>query len=146
MQFRLAILLSLGSAFVFVQSAAADPPKEPRETAADSKSAPKAEPLSREEQLKRHQEEMKRREALRQTVASDITALVEALKLTRSQKARVNALLGEDQWESAVETFKSTREPEIHEHAHNCIRRRESVALGGEWLAVRLCSAQMYSC
>ena len=27
-----------------------------------------------------------------------------------------------------------------------CIRRRESVALGGEWLAVRLCSAQMYSC
>lgn len=117
MQFRLAILLSLVA--VFVQSAAADPPKEPRETAAGSESAPKAEPLSREEQLKRDQEEKKRREALRQAVTSNITALVEALKLTLSQKARVNALLGEDQWETAVETFKSTREPEIHEHAHN---------------------------
>ena len=119
MQFRLAILLSLVAVFVFVQSAAADPSKGQRETAAGSESAPKAEPLSREEQLMRDQEEKKRREALRQRVASKITALVEPLKLTRSQKARVNALLGEDQWETAVETFRSTRESEIHEHAHN---------------------------
>ena len=27
-----------------------------------------------------------------------------------------------------------------------CKRRRETVALGGEWRAVELCSAQMFSC
>ncbi len=119
MKFRLATLISLLAAAAFVQSAAADPPKEPRQTADGSESATKVEPLSREEQLKRVQEEKKRRKALHQTVASNITALVGPLKLTRSQKTRVNALLVEDQWETAVETFKSTREPEIHEHAHN---------------------------
>lgn len=124
MQFRIAIPLSLAAAFVFVQSAAAGPPKESRKTAAGRESASNAEPLSRAEQRKRDQEEIKRREALRQKVASNITALVEPLNLTRSQKARVNALLGEDQWEMAVETFKSTREPEIHEHAHNVAKTR----------------------
>lgn len=119
MQSRLAILLSLVAAFVFVQSAVADQPKELRETAADSESALKAEPLSQEEQHKIDQEEKERQDALRQTVTSNIAALVEPLKLTRSQMTRVNALLVEDQWETAVETFKSTREPEIHEHAHN---------------------------
>ena len=119
MQIRLSILLSLVAAFVFVQSAAADPPKETQEPAAGIKTVSKSEPLSREEQLKRDQEEKARLEALRQKVASNITPLVDPLKLTRSQKARVNALLGEEQWKTAVETFKSTRQPEIHEHAHN---------------------------
>lgn len=119
MQSRLAILLSLVAAFVFVQSAVADQPKEVRETAADSESALKAEPLSQEEQHKIDQEEKERQDALRQTVTSNIAALVEPLKLTRSQNARVNALLGENQLETAVETFRSTRGSEIHEHAHN---------------------------
>lgn len=29
---------------------------------------------------------------------------------------------------------------------NTCKRRRETVALGGEWRAVELCSAQMFSC
>ncbi|RLT02531.1 MAG: hypothetical protein DWI22_20560 [Planctomycetota bacterium] len=38
---------------------------------------------------------------------------------------------------------------ESHSIAHAeqiCKRRRETVALGGRWRAVKLCSAQMFSC
>ena len=119
MQIRLSILLALLIAFVFVQPASADPPSKPTKKTAVSQAAPKPEPLSREGQQKRDKEEKARLEALRQKVVSNISMLVEPLKLTRSQKARVNALLGEDQFETAIEAFKSTREPEIHDHAHN---------------------------
>ena len=119
MQFRLSILLALLAGFVIVPSAAADPPKELKEKTAESKVASKSEPLSREEQKKKDQEEKARLEALRLKVVSNVSPLIEQLNLSRSQKVRVNALLEEDQWETAVETFKSTRQTEIHDHAHN---------------------------
>lgn len=123
MQFRLSILTTLLAVFVIVPTVNADPPNEAKEksvdTQAETKPETKPETSSREEQLKRDKEEKARMEALRQKVSSNISMLVEPLKLTRSQKTRVNALLGEDQFETAIEAFKSTREPEIHDHAHN---------------------------
>jgi hypothetical protein len=38
-----------------------------------------------------------------------------------------------------MEKFRNTTE-------QTCKRRRETVALGGRWRAVELCSAQMFSC
>lgn len=119
MQFRLSILTILLAVFVFVPTVSADPPSEPIEKSVDTQAKTKPKPLSREEQQKRDEEEKARLEALRQKVVSNISMLVEPLNLTRSQNARVNALLGEDQFETAIETFKSTREAEIHDHAHN---------------------------
>jgi superfamily II DNA helicase RecQ len=117
MQFRLSILATLLSGFVIVPTVNADPPSEPKKKPIDTQAETRT--LSREEQQKRDEEEKARLEALRQKVVSNISMLVEPLKLTRSQNARLNALLGEDQFETAVETFKSTREAEIHDHAHN---------------------------
>ena len=123
MQFRLSILTTFLAVFVFVPTVSAAPPSEPKEKSVDTQAETKPEPkpkiLSREEQQNRDKEEKVRMEALRQKVASNISMLVEPLKLTRSQKTRVKALLGENQWKTAIETFKSTREPEIHDHAHN---------------------------
>lgn len=121
MPFRLSILTILLAVFVFVPTVSADPPGEPKEKSVDTpaEAKTKTKTLSREEQQKRDKEEKARLEALRQKVASNISMLVAPLKLTRSQKTRVNALLREDQWKTAIETFKSTREPEIHDHAHN---------------------------
>jgi hypothetical protein len=121
MQFRLSILTILLAVFVFVPSVSADPPTEPKEKSVDTQAEtkPQPQPLSREEQQKRDEEEKARLEALRQKVVSNISRLVEPLNLTRSQNVRVNALLGEDQFETAIETFKSTRQSEIHDHAHN---------------------------
>jgi hypothetical protein len=117
MQFRLSSLATLLSVFVIVPTVNADPPSEPKKKPIDTQAETRT--LSREEQQKRDEEEKARLEALRQKVVSNISMLVEPLKLTRSQNARLNALLGEDQFETAVETFKSTREAEIHDHAHN---------------------------
>lgn len=117
MQFRLSILTALLAVFVFVPTVSADPSSESKEKSVDTQAETK--PLSREEQQKRDEEEKARLEALRQKVVSNISMLVEPLNLTRSQNVRVSALLGEDQFETAIETFKSTREAEIHDHAHN---------------------------
>ena len=117
MQHRHSILATLLAVFVIVPTVNADPPGEPQEKSVDTNSATK--PLSREEQLERDKEEKARREALRQKVVSNISMLVEPLNLTRSQNSRVNALLVEYQFETAIETFKSTREAEIHDLAHN---------------------------
>ena len=119
MQLRLYILTTLLLVFVIVPTVKSDPPSEAKEKTVDTQAETKPEPLSLEEQQKRDKEEKVRLEALRQKVASNISMLVEPLKLTRSQKTRVTALLGETQWKTAIETFESTREPEIHDHAHN---------------------------
>ena len=57
-------------------------------------------------------------EALRQKVAKNIGAIVDGLKVSRVQKAKVESLTTETQWKAAVSAFKTTRGEEIHTHAH----------------------------
>ncbi len=57
-------------------------------------------------------------EALRQKVATNIAAIVDGLKVSRVQKAKVKSLTSETQWKAAVSAFKTTRGEEIHDHAH----------------------------
>ena len=40
------------------------------------------------------------------------------LKVSSSQQAKLKALLSQSQWDATVSAFKTTRENEIHDHAH----------------------------
>jgi hypothetical protein len=62
-------------------------------------------------------------EALRQKATRNVEAITAKLNLTSSQRAKVNVLLSESQWNAALSAFKTARETEIHNQAHNIMKK-----------------------
>jgi ATP:corrinoid adenosyltransferase len=60
-------------------------------------------------------------------------------KIVKPKRKRREVVYTPDQW-------KAIQEQAVGSLADICKRRRETVALGGKWRAVELCSAQMFSC
>ena len=76
-------------------------------------------------------------EAVRRKAARNVETITAKLSLTGSQRAKVTVLLSESQWDAAVSAFKTARETEIHNQAHNIVRKtipgmmRKFLAAGG---------------
>jgi len=63
------------------------------------------------------------KEALRLKATKNIESIVARLDLSSSQRAKVKALLSQSQWDAAISTFTTTRENEIHDHAHEIAQK-----------------------
>jgi len=125
---RLVLLVTIG--VVPISVSAADKDKDAKNAEPGKKSTvekvtgEKKPPLTAAEKAKRAAEEAAARaadEALRKKVAGNIESIVGGLNVSRVQKAKARALTSESQWKLAVDTFKTTRGEEIHDHAHTLV-------------------------
>ena len=62
-------------------------------------------------------------DALRSKVAGNIESIVARIGASPSQRSRAMKLLGRSHWDTAVSAFKARRQTEIHEHAHDIVRK-----------------------